>query len=418
MNEPRRRLLLPSLNPQGRSGGSNKDRPLAGPSPENADDNATQSSSSSASANTRRTGSRPAPTAAAAAAGEEHTSTSLSTTQSFKSERVLRYGETVDSLFCLRDGDCDETARRQRTLCEEICSGEKSGDAAAWREALAYTLGRGLAGLEGLGDGHVGKRLINLHRRATSRFKLSNELETSTHDEVLKIWLLYAVVLLLYDTTSAAKDTYKHIQRLLFPNDSRKFTAALFSQTLFVADNDQNKNTEIDDGVLLLKQSIRDGLTPVDAVETQIKGLERSGLLQSRINAPVRQIALPSLSRKLVPAITERESSVVDRHDGDYNRQPNSKNLASMQQTSSDKADEVTDAEGHEKESMNASHQRSKRGTENTSQRLIHSNAEGTNSFRAKLESRKKRRTDRIVALSTKTRKRGFDISNSISNRD
>eukprot|EP00804_Cyclotella_cryptica_P010935 CCRYP_016671-RA/>CCRYP_016671-RA protein AED:0.11 eAED:0.11 QI:1084/1/1/1/0.66/0.42/7/3256/379 len=82
-----------------------------------------------------------------------------------------------------------------------------------------------------------------------------------------------------------------------------------------------------------------------------------------------------------------------------------------MQQTSSDKADEVTDAEGHEKESMNASHQRSKRGTENTSQRLIHSNAEGTNSFRAKLESRKKRRTDRIVALSTKTRKKEVSIS-------
>ncbi|KAL7474908.1 hypothetical protein ACHAW6_000851 [Cyclotella cf. meneghiniana] len=152
MSEPKR-LCLPSLNPQVRSlRNDRKERPLKGPIQESADDNATHSSSSAATANSRR--SRPK---LAAAACEEHTADSLSTIHSFKSERVLRYGETVESLFFLRDGDCDETSRRHRALCEEICYGEKGGDAAAWREALAFTLERGMDGSEGAGDGDVGE---------------------------------------------------------------------------------------------------------------------------------------------------------------------------------------------------------------------------------------------------------------------
>ena len=51
-------------------------------------------------------------------------------------ERILRYGETVDSLFCLTDA----SDSRHRKLCTEICSGEKSNDAAAWRKALEFSL--------------------------------------------------------------------------------------------------------------------------------------------------------------------------------------------------------------------------------------------------------------------------------------
>lgn len=251
---------------------------------------------------------------------------------------------------------------------------------------------------------HAGKRWINLHRRATSRFKLSNELSTSTHNNVLTIWLFYAVVLLVCDSNNTAKDTYKHIQRLLFPTDSSKFTAALFSRSLSLENNNRINDTEIDDQLLLLKQSIRDGLSPMDAVKQQIRRLEQSGLLQSKI---VRQIALPSLPGKIVPSITEREASPGEPKSDEISACPT--DIASMQQhSSSDTTNEVSDADAHKKGTMSASNQRSKRSVENSSHRLT---VEGTSSFRAKLESRKKLRTDRLVSLSTKTRKKEVSIS-------
>lgn len=77
---------------------------------------------------------------ASAATNEELTSNSIGSNLSFttkSSDRVLRYGETVDSLFCLQEKSDFE----HRKLCEEICSGEKCDDAATWREAMQMTLG-------------------------------------------------------------------------------------------------------------------------------------------------------------------------------------------------------------------------------------------------------------------------------------
>ena len=61
-----------------------------------------------------------------------------------KRNRILRYGETIDSLFCLNISDridkndehsCPES---HRALCNEIVSGLKMDDAEAWNIALAY----------------------------------------------------------------------------------------------------------------------------------------------------------------------------------------------------------------------------------------------------------------------------------------
>ena len=91
---------------------------------------------------------------------QQHTSNSISSAISYTKtyeERVLRYGETVDSLFCLsseqhqqqqhrRDSDndgigvCGKTYEHQKILCQEICTGDKSSDANAWREALELSL--------------------------------------------------------------------------------------------------------------------------------------------------------------------------------------------------------------------------------------------------------------------------------------
>jgi len=75
----------------------------------------------------------------------EHTSNSISSNISYTKsyERVLRYGETVDSLFCLSttaDNNNSEGGEYHKTLCLSICNGDKSYDVNVWREALELSL--------------------------------------------------------------------------------------------------------------------------------------------------------------------------------------------------------------------------------------------------------------------------------------
>lgn len=49
--------------------------------------------------------------------------------------RILRYGETVESLFCLFDTYCPED---HRSLCHDIVNGLKMDDVEAWKIALEY----------------------------------------------------------------------------------------------------------------------------------------------------------------------------------------------------------------------------------------------------------------------------------------
>lgn len=71
----------------------------------------------------------------------EHTSNSISSNISYTKsyERVLRYGETVDSLFCLITAD-DNNNNYHKTLCLSICNGDKSYGVNVWREALELSL--------------------------------------------------------------------------------------------------------------------------------------------------------------------------------------------------------------------------------------------------------------------------------------
>jgi len=48
--------------------------------------------------------------------------------------RILRYGETIDSLFCLAE-DCSE---EHRNLCNDIVNGIKTEDTEAWKIVLDY----------------------------------------------------------------------------------------------------------------------------------------------------------------------------------------------------------------------------------------------------------------------------------------
>ena len=335
MNEPKRRLLLPSLNPN---------RPI--------DDNATQTSSGTAS--TRRTDKR-------LTSPDEATVHSLSTTAS-KPDRILRYGETVDTLFCLDETEDDEASRRHRKLCESLC-GEKCDDAKAWAEALMYTVSRGRG---------TSQRLISLHRRVAHRFKVSNNDVTTSpnHDDVLKIWLIYAMVQLIHDSVDSATNTYKHVQRLFYSNESNEFYAALF-------------DGELKEEVLKLKQSLDGGMKAVDVIEEQLRQLSEKRLLHSRTG---RSIALPSLGKTSGVKETPSDMPVVLN---------NAKDILSTQQILQQPVTSQTDEAASDKRVIIQSSKRSS----------TQSADENKPSYRIKMEARKKARTDRLAAARSKPQK-------------
>ena len=197
--------------------------------------------------------------------------------------RVLRYGETVDSLFCLsHDHAGDDSnvngvdASRHRQLCQQVCQGEAADYAKAWCEAIMMTLQLNCSN-ETATPGRdeelvLGKRLIQLLRRATSRFKLvkrtdENGITSQQREEegdILKIWLLYALVLVRYSDQeddgggsrkNDAGQTYRHIQRVRFGSGGSSSFSEDFYGSLLVITSDSGTIT-VDEVVRSLKETI------------------------------------------------------------------------------------------------------------------------------------------------------------------
>jgi len=267
---------------------------VATSSAQSADDNATHFTQSSVS--TKSTLS----SHASSKRDDENTSSSVSSaisyTQTF--DRVLRYGETIESLFCLND-DCET---HHRTLCQEICCGDKSSDVGAWREALKLSIQSSESR-----EGDVGKSLIHLHRRAAARFKLSSERGTESND-ILTIWLLYSMILMKYGSSSDSKHTINHIQRVCFGGNSGGFYAALCDGLENHPSDNNPSDVDLDAAVGSLKKCIAE-VPIVELVSKISSNVKQNGSNMNARSQPtserlhngsrhVRQIALPSLGVK------------------------------------------------------------------------------------------------------------------------
>ena len=287
-----------------------------------------------------------------------YTSLTTTTAGGTGQQRVLRYGETIDSLFCLppptsssennnnnnssNNGNNDVVidATKHKQLCQNVCLGELSNDAKSWCDALIMTLqvnSTAMAATATSSSTELGKRLIQLLRRATSRFKLTKlpKLQTTAaadkndanekdnndenapekqqqqqqqEEEILKIWLLYALVLVKYNTTGGggnnendneaslrndAVQTYRHIQRLRFGsssggnNSSGGSTITCLSEefysALLINKGERNNNTAssitVEEVVQSLKDTMNnnygDGISLIDIFHTQMDQLDQ-----------------------------------------------------------------------------------------------------------------------------------------------
>ncbi|KAL7533279.1 hypothetical protein ACHAXR_005138, partial [Thalassiosira sp. AJA248-18] len=290
------------------------------------------------------------------------------------------------------------------------------------------------------------KRLIQLHRRATSRFKLSTEKDTPNQNAVLQIWLLYALVLLKYGQSSPigsdassndARQTLKHVQRLYFGKNGKDFYGALVMQ----GDGGEEGHKDVDGVVTSLRQSMDRGASVVELVKCQMSQLEQNGLLARSSDsaaaaasvgrgdaAPARQILLPSLGPKKGSHSLSSTSARPMSEDkkagggGDTSSRKHPLGLETQRISTRNQKDENDTSESAQVPAV-SSYQRNKRPlkteSDYSSLKLNQSTTSESSSIkpslRAKLESRKKLKTvDRTTPHPYRSRKSTRDGSNLI----
>lgn len=337
-----------------------------------------------------------------------------------RSDRVLRYGETVDSLFCLdgNESDCNERERQHKLLCRELCT-TKSDDAKSWVEALRYTLLTvpHVSSNNNNNEEGTGKRLIMLHRRAVGRFK-SNSAQYSQHsndgDEILKIWLLYAIVQLKFDSVKSSVETLKHVQRVFYMEEGAEFW-----RVVLMLDGDTAATAaDVNDAALILERYKRklDGgeMTMVDCVDEQWRGFKSRGLLHTTVtvadiqNGGVRsKIALPRLNQRAGSATSAvKDDAKSQTADHSTVQTQHTKSILSTT-TARQSAQSAPETEPSKRITIQSSSTLKRSSLDDNSQ----STQEKSNSQRSKrMEARKKARTDRLAAR-TKSGKREVSIS-------
>lgn len=321
----------------------------------------------------------------------------------------------MDSLFCLDDpahgNDDDESFRLHAKLCREICT-EKRDDAKAWSAVLRYTLDKLARG--GDDAANRGKRILVLHRRAVGRFKcFTNNISSSSagssysnngdppRDDLLQIWLFYAITQLVYDSVKNSADTYRHVQRVFHPEEGKEFWRALLFHSSDAAANAVVDSTlDVDVIVEILKLKLGKGeKTMVDCVDEQWSGLKSRGLLHrgSSGDAKANKIALPSLNQRA--GLATATAVVRDEAKVQAARQ------------SAQNAHEVAQSKRVVLQSNSTCKRLS--SDDNDTQSSVQEKA---NCYRAKrMEARKKARTDRLTARSssntTKLKKKEVSIA-------
>ena len=177
------------------------------------------------------------------------------------------------------------------------------------------------------------KRLIQLHRRATSRFKLSTEKDTIHHKPVLQLWLLYSLVLLKYSDTNKddrksnndARQTLRHVQRLYFSTCGKEFYKALVmtvqqKQQQAGTVDEQNSNMEkcrdgcdedtgVDAVIASWQQCLDQGGSIVKIVNDQLTRLENESLLENNYENG-KHAAQPSSSAEAAAAVDIKGTGV------------------------------------------------------------------------------------------------------------
>ena len=140
-------------------------------------------------------------------------------------KRVLLFGETIESLFCLNK--ISNTNDEHYQLCRGIVDGPCTDDPGAWRRVLemAWNSSNNGAGTAAIGSSRK-ENLIRLHRRATLRFSLSDQQKlqeepqsssssssnTNRRRNIFEIWLSFAKTHATVGNLDEARRTFRFME--------------------------------------------------------------------------------------------------------------------------------------------------------------------------------------------------------------
>jgi serine/threonine-protein kinase TTK/MPS1 len=202
-----------------------------------------------------------------------------------KTRSVLRYGETVESLFCL-----SKTSNEQhRQLCKSIIEGSLADTPSTWRKVLK---------LASKGNASSASDLIRLHRRAIIRFPV-DMMHGETQSDILAIWLSFAQAHAKHGSIEEARRTFRHLE-----NQSVPLGAVFFLQ---LADMERNYDkSRVQD---ILQRGIKKNAAPIAQLQEALRKWRSSS--SSSGNTKENDSSLPSLTRteKRLSGSPKRESS-------------------------------------------------------------------------------------------------------------
>ena len=203
-----------------------------------------------------------------------------------KKRTVLRHGETLESLFCIRKESSEDHCRHARG----IAYGSLADDPESWRWVLE------LASKE---SGVSVSDLTRLHRRATMRFPADLSSTTDKFEHVIAIWVSLANVYARAGSLDEAHRTFRHIE-----HHQRKLDASFYLSFFKIEKSiDPEKCKDI------LDRGIKAGAEPVKALEdaltkymsenpTKSRAIYSSQRRPSRHSSPKRKSDEATLSPK------------------------------------------------------------------------------------------------------------------------
>mmetsp|Transcript_4835 Transcript_4835/g.10513 ORF Transcript_4835/g.10513 Transcript_4835/m.10513 type:complete len:1058 (-) Transcript_4835:1044-4217(-) len=201
--------------------------------------------------------------------------------------RILRFGETVDSLFCLSGTTTD----LHRQLCHDIVNGTLADDAKSWRTVVevASVHAAGSAGdADGGADGSgrtspsvAGQNLIRLCRRATARFPIETIVGTSdsssggssnSKEDMMTIWILYAKAQAAHSTREEARRAYMRIDMSLRPSGggSSRFYLAMADFERDGGDGNYGSGQNVRNAIKVLETGLERGASPARLLSDRI----------------------------------------------------------------------------------------------------------------------------------------------------
>jgi len=187
---------------------------------------------------------------------------------------VLRFGETVESLF----GITKQSSLEHKRLAKGIADGSLADDPQAWRQVLqlasqeTLTLTSTTNSTNHHGTTDATDSSIRLHRRATLRFPLPSDMNENDDDDpvkkenILQIWLSFAAIHVHFGMIDEARRTWRYIE-----NQMIQLGASYYVQVA-----ELEAKYDLPAAIQILQRGLNEKAEPVHEIQTVLEKMHTS----------------------------------------------------------------------------------------------------------------------------------------------